>query len=529
VLAVRVWPAREYTRIALELDEGLRHTEMLVLDPPRLVVDLEGLELDNALRELVAKVRTDDPYIRQVRVGQYKPRVVRVVFDLKSEISPQVFALAPVANYGHRLVIDLYPTRPEDPLQALLEEVRQREARAAQPGAISSASAAVAAAAAGSPVPLGAVLPRTAKSPAVVSASAAGPGVTAPAGAMPGAGGMGGGSGAVSSSGAASSAASPGSAAAVVNGSAAGGSAAGGSAAGGSAASGSTGSGAAISGSRVDGALPGASVPGNAEPGSSAGRPGADSGDELRSQRSRGGAPLVTRLVTVAIDPGHGGEDPGAIGKGGTREKDVVLAIAQRLRDRLNQEPNMRAFLTRDADFFVPLAVRVQKARRVQADLFVSIHADAFVRPDARGASVFVLSEGGASSSAARWLADRENQADLIGGVNLGRRNREVAQLLLQMSTATQIRDSSNLARIMLAQLGGVGQLHKSEVEQAGFAVLKAPDIPSVLVETAFISNPQEEKRLADPAYQNKVARAIHTGIRSYFVKYPPHARPKPT
>ncbi|MEI8302155.1 MAG: N-acetylmuramoyl-L-alanine amidase [Burkholderiales bacterium] len=396
VLAVRVWPAREYTRIALELDQELPHTETLVPDPPRLVVDLEGLELDTSLRELVAKVRTDDPYIRQVRVGQYKPRVVRLVFDLKTETAPQVFTLAPVGQYGHRLVIDLYPAQ-EDPLLALLQEVQRREANAGAGGRALQAE------------PPRETVPTT---------------------------------------------------------------------------------------------------------------------EEAARRRP---APAVTRLVTIAIDPGHGGEDPGAIGQAGTREKDVVLAISQRLRDLLAQEPNMRPFLTRDADFFVPLGVRVQKARAVQADLFVSIHADAFVRPDARGASVFVLSEGGASSSAARWMADRENRADLIGGVNLGGRNREVAQLLLQMATDTQIRDSSNLARMVLGQLGAVGQLHKPAVEQAGFAVLKAPDIPSVLVETAFISNPQEEKRLADPDYQQKVARAIHTGIRNYFLRYPPPARPNPT
>ena len=393
---MRVWPAREYTRIALELDQELPHTEALVPDPPRLVVDLEGLELDASLRELVAKVRTDDPYIRQVRVGQYKPRVVRLVFDLKTETAPQVFTLAPVGQYGHRLVIDLYPAQ-EDPLLALLQEVQRREAS--------------------------------------VGAGARGPQAEPPRETLP-------------------------------------------------------------------------------------------TTEDTARRRT---APAVTRLVTIAIDPGLGGEDPGAIGQAGTREKDVVLAISQRLRDLLAQEPNMRPFLTRDADFFVPLGVRVQKARAVQADLFVSIHADAFVRPDARGASVFVLSEGGASSSAARWMADRENRADLIGGVNLGGRNREVAQLLLQMATDTQIRDSSNLARLVLGQLGAVGQLHKPAVEQAGFAVLKAPDIPSVLVETAFISNPQEEKRLADPDYQQKVARAIHTGIRNYFLRYPPPARPNPT
>ncbi len=379
MLAVRVWPAREYTRIAIELDQDLRHTEMLVADPPRLVVDLEGIDLDTSLRELVAKVRTDDPFIRQARVGQFRPRVVRIVFDLKVEVSPQVFTLAPVAQYGHRLVIDLHPAL-EDPLQALLREVQQRDAALAAP--------------------------------------ANPPAATAP-----------------------------------------------------------------------------------------------------REE------PAVARLITVAIDPGHGGEDPGAIGQGGTREKDVVLAIARQVHELIGQEPGMRAFLTRDADFFVPLALRVQKARAVRADLFVSIHADAFVRPEARGASVYVLSQGGASSSAARWLADRENQADLIGGVNLGGRNREVAQLLLQLSTDSQIRDSSQVARLLIGQLGAVGQLHKPGVEQAGFAVLKAPDMPSVLVETAFISNPQEERRLADPAYQTRIARAIHAGIRQYFLRHPPPAR----
>lgn len=403
MLAVRVWPAREYTRIAIELDQDLRHSEMLVADPPRLVVDLEGIDLDASLRELVAKVRTDDPFIRQARVGQYRPRVVRIVFDLKVDVAPQVFSLAPVAQYGHRLVIDLYPAL-EDPLQALLREVQQRDA-----------------------------------------APAAG---RAPAPPSPGSGGS-------------------------------------------------------LAGGGVD------------PPAEAAGRAAFPAREE----------PAVTRLITVAIDPGHGGEDPGAIGQGGTREKDVVLAIARQVHDLIAQEPGMRAFLTRDADFFVPLALRVQKARAVRADLFVSIHADAFVRPEARGASVYVLSQGGASSSAARWLADRENQADLIGGVNLVGRNREVAQLLLQLSTDSQIRDSSQVARLLISQLGAVGQLHKPGVEQAGFAVLKAPDIPSVLVETAFISNPQEERRLADPAYQTRIARAIHAGIRQYFLRHPPPAR----
>jgi N-acetylmuramoyl-L-alanine amidase len=242
-----------------------------------------------------------------------------------------------------------------------------------------------------------------------------------------------------------------------------------------------------------------------------------------------GGRAAVSRLVTIAIDPGHGGEDPGAIGRNGTREKDVVLSIGRMLARRINREPNMRAYLTRDGDYFVPLGVRVRKARRVQADLFVSVHADAFVDPMARGASVYVLSEDRASSSAARWLAERENRADLIGGVNLGRHDREVARLLLDLSTSAQIRDSNNLGRIVLGQLGTLGRLHKPMVEKAGFAVLKAPDIPSILVETAFISNPQEEQRLADDDYQAQVAEAIYTGIRHYLIKYPPPPKAKPT
>jgi len=392
-----VWPARDYTRVTLELDAPLPFTQLLVADPPRLVVDLDGLDLDPTLRELVAKVKPDDPYIRQVRVGQFRPRVVRIVFDLKTEVSPQLFTLPPIAAYRHRLVLDLYPREPIDPLQALLAQVQSGPATGVPED------------------PIGALIRDRDRA-------------TTPEPARP--------------------------------------------------------------------------VP-----------PG----------------PPVARLVTIAIDPGHGGEDPGAIGQGGTREKDVVLAIGELLRRRVNAEPNMRAYMTRDADFFVPLATRVNNARRVQADLFVSVHADAFVDRAARGASVYVLSERGASSGAARWLADRENRADLIGGVNLARRNREVAQVLLELSTTAQIKDSRNLARIVLDQLGGVGRLHKPHVEQAGFAVLKSPDVPSILVETAFISNPQEEKRLADLDYQERIADAIFAGIRRYFVRYPPAPKGRPT
>ncbi|MDR1462991.1 MAG: N-acetylmuramoyl-L-alanine amidase, partial [Azoarcus sp.] len=207
------------------------------------------------------------------------------------------------------------------------------------------------------------------------------------------------------------------------------------------------------------------------------------------------------------------------------REKDVTLSIARRLKRKIDETPGMRAMLTRDGDYFVPLAQRVTRARRVQADLFVSVHADAFVKPEARGSSVFVLSEKGASSSAARWLAQRENDSDLIGGVNLARQDSHLARTLLDLSQAATINDSIKLGRAVLAALGGINTLHKGAVEQAGFAVLKAPDIPSILVETAFISNPEEEARLNDNAYQEKMADAILHGIRRYFDDNPPMQR----
>jgi N-acetylmuramoyl-L-alanine amidase len=243
------------------------------------------------------------------------------------------------------------------------------------------------------------------------------------------------------------------------------------------------------------------------------------------------------RFIIVALDPGHGGEDPGAVGPRGTKEKDVVLQIAHRMRDRINNSViktrmgplPMRAYLTRDADFFVPLHMRVEKARRVQADLFVSIHADAFMTPDARGASVFALSQGAASSAAARWMASQENRADLVGGLNLKVQDATVQRALLDMSTTAQINDSLKLGNEMLGQIRRIGKLHKPQVEQAGFAVLKAPDIPSVLVETAFISNPDEEARLNSESYQNELSDALMRSIERYFLRNPPLARNRNT
>ena len=395
VMGVRVWPARDYTRVTLEYSQPIKYTQLLVKDPDRLVVDLEGVEFNSVLQSLPGKISETDPYIKLIRAGRNKPGVVRLVIELKSEIKPQVFTLQPVGEYGHRLVLDLYPTQPVDPLMALLEKANdaplKAESRIEQPSDRPTE------------------IPRDKTREKVQ-----------------------------------------------------------------------------------------------------------DKGEKL---------PDISRLVTVVLDPGHGGEDPGAVGQRGNYEKNVVLSIGRRLKAKIDAENNMRSTLTRDGDFFIPLHQRVQKARRVQADLFVSIHADAFLKPTARGSSVFVLSENGASSSAARWLAKKENDADLIGGVNLDVKDPFLARTLLDLSQTATINDSLKLGKSVLGELGRINTLHKGEVEQAGFAVLKAPDIPSILVETAFISNPEEEARLTDEDYQDKMADAILRGIKRYFAKNPPLAK----
>ena len=443
IMAVRVWPAADYTRVTLESAQPLKASHFLVEDPERLVVEIENLALDAQLRDLVSKIQPNDPYIRQVRVGQNRPGVVRIVLDLKNKVKPQVFSIAPVGEYRHRLVFDVYPAEAPDPLMALLDRR-------------------------GNPVP---------DAGPAANQPAAAPG-TAPPDPGPRGNTMTGGNG-----GNAGNAAAPGS-----------------------------------------GANPGPAT--DSANGAPAGGTG---GSESATGKPRDAAPALTRMITIALDPGHGGEDPGAVGAGGSYEKHVALKIARRIKARLEAEPNMRVLLTRDGDYFVPLHVRVQKARRVQADLFVSVHADAFVRPDARGSSVFALSEGGASSSAARWLANKENAADLIGGVNINTRDQQLARVLLDLSTTAQINDSLKLGRAVLTELGGINRLHKEQVEQASFAVLKAPDIPSILIETAFISNPEEEKRLNDEAYQDRMANAVVTGIRRYFARNPPLAKARLT
>lgn len=447
IVAVRVWPAPEYSRVTIESDGALVAKQFFVTTPPRLAVDIEGIDLSPELRELVAKVKPDDPNIAGIRVGQNAPGVVRLVVDLKQPAMPQVFTLPPVAAYRHRLVFDLYPAVPVDPLEALIAE-RLRDAPAdpkpaAAPGPASAARTPPPAAAEHDP--LGDLIAQRTQRP--------GPGDSAPPPQV------------------AAAAAPP------------------------------------------PAPAPPATAAAPADP-----RPA-----------NRATSTQTDRLIIVALDPGHGGEDPGAIGPSGTREKDVVLRVAYLLRDRINATTvggnPMRAFLTRDGDYFVPLGTRVQKARRVQADLFVSIHADAFTTPEARGASVFALSQSGASSTAARWLANKENQADLVGGINVQSKDQHVQRALLDMSTTAQINDSLKLGTVLLGEIGNVGKLHKPRVEQAGFAVLKAPDIPSVLVETAFISNPEEEKRLRSSSYQEQLADALMRGITRYFAKNPPLAR----
>ena len=389
VTSSRLWPATDYTRLIVETNAPVGHLLGVLRNPDRIVLDVNGVDPSNELAQLPLRVQPSDPYIAAIRVAPRSANGMRVVLDLKGEVKPDVFALPPVAEFGHRLVLDLYPIVPLDPLMALLESERLKD----------------------KPPPIAMQAP---PSPRETPAEKAAP----------------------------------------------------------------------------------------APPPKS-----------------------VARRLTIAIDPGHGGEDPGAIGRRGTYEKNVTLAIARKLAARVDADRNMRAMLTRDDDFFVPLRERVAKARRVQADLFISIHADAFREPTARGSSVFALSESGATSAAARWLAQKENQADLIGGVDLDRRDPVLARTLLDLSQTAQINDSLKVGRQVLQGISTQNTLHKATVEQAGFAVLKAPDIPSILVETAFISNPDEERMLRSEQHQQRFAESIAAGVKRYFARNPPLAR----
>lgn len=379
--AVRVWPAPEYTRVTIESDQSIRYNVFALESPDRLVVDLEHADLGEELKQLPSRIAANDAFVSAARVGLFKPGTTRVVFDLRQKVSPQVFTLEPIGDYGYRLVVDIYPTVPVDPILALIQGNRSADAGTSEPQAEAPSAP---------PKPV-----------------------------------------------------------------------------------------------------------------------------EL----------VQKEIVIIAIDAGHGGEDPGARGRRGTHEKDVTLAIARELKTLLDNEPKMRGVLVRDGDYFVPLGKRVEIARKVRADLFVSIHADAFIKPHARGSSVFALSERGATSAAARWLAAKENEADLIGGANIDVDDITLKQVLLDLSQTHTINQSLKLGKAVLGELGEINTLHKEHVEQAGFAVLKAPDIPSILVETAFLTNPDEERKLRGASYQRKVAKAVLEGIRSYFADNPPLVR----
>lgn len=368
VVALRIWPASTYTRITLEASEAIQYKQFTIPNPNRLVIDLQGVQLNSVLKDIGGQISAADPYIKTARAGQFDPETVRLVLELKADVKPQAFTLAPVAEYKHRLVVDLYPAggQQDDPLLALLQDYNKGKLEQPAP--------------------------------------------------------------------------------------------------------------------------------------------------QIKPKKKDSNRPII-----VMLDPGHGGEDPGAVGLNGTREKDVVLRIGKQLKRLVDAESNMKAYMTREEDVFIPLGVRVAKARKLNADLFVSIHADAAPNRAARGSSVFALSEKGATSAFAKALAQSQNDADLIGGVKIGSKDKYLAHTLLDLTQTATINDSLKLGKTVLGHLGGLNKLHKSAVEQAGFAVLKAPDIPSILVETAFISNPEEEQRLLSSDFQQQMANAIFTGMKGYF------------
>ncbi|EPA8557831.1 N-acetylmuramoyl-L-alanine amidase AmiC [Yersinia enterocolitica] len=372
IIAVRIWPSSTYTRVTLESNTPLKYRQFALTNLDRIVVDIEGVHLNSALKEMTKQVQSGDPYLKQARVGQFDKNTVRLVLELKQSISPQLFTLKPFAEFKNRLVVDLYPqegktSAEDDPLLALLEDYNK---------------------------------------------------------------------------------------------------------------------------GNVERTLP-AEAP-------KAGKAGRD------------------RPIVIMLDPGHGGEDPGAIGRNKTREKDIVLQIARRLQALIKKESNMRVFMTRNEDVFIPLKVRVAKARKLRADLFISIHADAFTSQAARGSSVFALSTKGATSTAARFLAQTQNEADQIGGVSKSG-DRYLDHTMIDLLQTATINDSLKFGKEVLNRMGKINKLHKNRVDQAGFAVLKAPDIPSILVETAFISNLEEERKLRTSHFQQQVAESIFAGIKAYF------------
>lgn len=365
VKETRLWPAPDYTRITVESSAKINNDQMMLKNPERIVIDLKGISVNKALKDLSSKLKQNDPNILNIRVGQFTPKVSRIVIDLKKSARVKIFSLPPVAPYKDRLVIDVYPAS-NDKLSNLLNKIEKKQIEQK-------------------------------KTPVIKE------------------------------------------------------------------------------------------------------------------------KPKKKKQVVVAIDAGHGGEDPGAIGKYGTKEKKIVLQIAKKLSKLINADPKMKAYLVRDSDFFIPLKKRVSKARKVKADIFISIHADAFRKRNVSGSSVFALSEKGATSAFAKFIANKENEADLIGGVSIDDKDPLLAKTLLDLSQSATINDSLKLANFVLKEIKKVNNLHKKYPEQAGFAVLKAPDIPSILIEAAFLSNPQEEKQLKTAKFQNKLAKAIYLGTKEYI------------
>lgn len=388
ILALRVWPAQAYTRITIESSDELKFKYFTLTDPNRLVVDIQGATLNQVLKDINSKVLENDPYIKSARVGQFDATTTRIVLDLKTPINPQVFTLKPIAEFKHRLVVDLYPnsTHEEtDPLMVLLEDYNK--GKISQDGTDKT-------------------------NPVIVEK----PPIKQP--------------------------------------------------------------------------------PKDTKP-----------------------TPGKKQTFIVVLDPGHGGEDPGAIGPSGIKEKDIVLKIARETKKLLDAQGNIKTYLTRNEDVFIPLSVRVAKARKLNADLFISIHADAFSSPNPKGSSVFALSRQGATSSAAKFLAQSQNAADLIGGVKVKTGDVYLDQTILDLTQTATTNNSLKLGKQVLSELGKVNTLHKAQIEQAGFAVLKAPDVPSILVETAFISNPTEESLLKTTDFQRKIARALNSGVKQYFAQ----------
>ncbi|MEJ7138722.1 N-acetylmuramoyl-L-alanine amidase [Amphibiibacter pelophylacis] len=443
-VAVRLWPAPDYTRLTIESDGKLSATHTLQDGGQALRIRIPGLALNDALSSLSGRVLPGDPFIAALQVSAAGPDAVQLDLRLKQPVRPEQFALAPVATYQNRLVFDLHPVQVSDPLLALIREksgtqasddalrdfLAQRHEQVAQEDELSRfINGALEERLNGPKPPV--VASATPRPPARSSGRPARPAPAAPPAEL---------------------------------------------------------------------------------------REASQAVAEARNS--------VNGLTIVMIDPGHGGEDPGAIGPSGLMEKTVVLAVGTRLANLINSVPGMKAFMTRDADFFVPLGERVRKSQHVQADLFMSIHADAVANPRPKGGSVYALSTRGATSSTARYLQGTQNASDIIGGVSSRlAHDRSVMRAMLDMSTTAQIKDSTVAAQAMLGHLGRIGDLHKKGVEYANFAVLRSPSIPSILVETAFISNPEEEALLATNAYRETLAQALFSGVRGYFSRNPPASR----